>query len=388
MHPYNHQDYIGSDFFEKPSSTRSTTTDYVFNKIFKRIPTTLSFAEQFNTASIVEIEKNFEPMFYNLSQVSGKLMEESTWIGKPGTVYVDALLEAEFRSGSGERLTQSFGSRAGLFQSSDLNAEDVKDNKIFVSLRGSCHTKEQAEEIVKLFTPYKLDSKSKIYVLTNRYGELEFAALPMEIEAVDLKLNYGEEFSEFHDRFIDSLSTKNSGLYMLYGAPGTGKSSYIKHLLSCGIKRKIVYIPVNLIDRLVSPDLLPLLMDNKDIIFVLEDAEKALLSRENDAGGDSFLVSAILNLTDGFIGQAMNISILATFNTAREKIDEALLRKGRLKLSHEFSALTVSQGRALASSLGIDPAKITESLTLADIYNLEDSTGYVPKVKPPAGFGS
>jgi len=154
--------------------------------------------------------------------------------------------------------------------------------------------------------------------------------------------------------------------------------------LSGEITRKIAYIPVSLINSLVSPDMLPLLMDNKDIVLVLEDAEKALLSR--DISENSAIVSTILNLTDGFIGQALNISIIATFNTEKDKIDEALLRKGRLRLSHEFKKLSLEDGKTLAKSLGKPESAITEEMSLADIYNLEDHTGYSEPEVRRVGF--
>jgi SpoVK/Ycf46/Vps4 family AAA+-type ATPase len=207
----------------------------------------------------------------------------------------------------------------------------------------------------------------------------------MEPHDTDLALNYGDSFPEFHEKLANSLNEDKSGLYLFYGAPGTGKSSYIKYLLSGNLNRKIAYIPVGLIDKLVSPDMLPLLMENKDIILLIEDAEKALLSREESE--NSSLVSTILNLTDGFIGQALNISVIATFNTAKDRIDAALLRKGRLKLSHEFRKLSVAESKKLAEHIGKDATDIDEELSLADIYHLEKTTGYTEPEKRVFGFG-
>jgi ATP-dependent 26S proteasome regulatory subunit len=183
---------------------------------------------------------------------------------------------------------------------------------------------------------------------------------------------------------LDNLTNKKSGLYLFNGPPGTGKSSYIKHLLSSNLPRKIAYIPVSLIGQLVSPELMPLLMDNKDIILVIEDAEKALLSRETSE--NAAIVSTILNLTDGFIGDAMNISIMATFNTEKEKIDSALLRKGRLRLSHEFGLLSLEDSKKLAVAIGKPASAVLEPMSLADIYNMDDDTGYKEPEQRRVGF--
>ena len=221
-------------------------------------------------------------------------------------------------------------------------------------------------------------------MLVSNYGELTLSPLPTVDANNDLALNYGEEFQEFHDKMVDSLKTKTSGLYLFSGPPGTGKSSYIKYLTTCDIGRKIVYIPGGMIQQLVSPDMVPLLIENKNIILVIEDAEKALISREVSA--DTDMVQTILNLTSGFLGDAANVSIIATFNTDKENIDQALLRKGRLKLSYEFNKLSLENTIKLAKSLNHNTSGITEGMSLADIYHMEDQPGYEKPEEKRVGF--
>jgi hypothetical protein len=393
MHKYNCKETIGYDFYDTPQSSRSLRLEFVFNRIFGILPITIGFSDEFEMACLDAIKEHFELFSQDIHQVGDKLLEEGVWIGKQGTAFKDALLGVNYRSQAGNTTVfdiTSIGeefSMAGLrgVGRSESNQAALLKN-MYVTVRVACHDDAQVTAITDMLNAFKLQKKSKIYILTNNYGELDLTALPIEKTEVDLALNYGDDFLEFHDKIVNSLNNKNSGLYLFYGEPGTGKSSYIKHLLGGEINRKIVYIPIALIDRLVSPDMLPLLMENKDLILVMEDAEKALLSREES--GDSLLVSSILNLTDGFIGQAMNISIIATFNTAREKIDPALLRKGRLRLSYEFCNLTVEQGKKLASSVGIDSDKINREMSLADIYYLNEDTNYSPKEERVIGFGS
>ena len=61
-------------------------------------------------------------------------------------------------------------------------------------------------------------------------------------------------------------------------------------------------------------------------ILIIEDAERVISDRESN--GSPAGVSNILNLTDGILGDCLNIQVIATFNMKREKIDQALLRKG------------------------------------------------------------
>lgn len=371
--------------------SRAVKIEYLYNKLFGKIPTLVGFSDQFELSSLEAINKHFDLFNGDMSRVADKLLEECVWVGKEGTVFAGCLLLTQHRAnkiasapGIGNIDLDIQDLMDGFMSRSELS-DGMPNSGMYVSLRAACHTKEQAAEIIKLIDDYKIIEKSKIYILSNNYGDLDLTALPIEPLNIDLNLNYGDNFKDFHEQLVHNLNTKTSGLYLFYGEPGTGKSSYIKHLLNGEVNRKIAYIPISLVDRLVSPDFLPLLIANKDLILVMEDAEKALLSRDSD-GSNTDLVSAILNLTDGFLGQAMNISIIATFNTAREKIDSALLRKGRLKMSHEFKKLPLKNAKSLAESLGVASDLIEQDMSLADIYNINEDTGYKTEEKKKIGF--
>lgn len=392
MHNLNNADTIGKDLFTPPNNIRGIRAEVIYNKLFGGLPTILSYSEEFEVSCLPVIEKHFDRFAANLNYLGDKRLEESIWVGKPDTEYSRIVLELAFKNETleGNKLSVRLDSPLSFSSSvfaNDLSAADLSSN-VYVGVGVAAPDIEGTELVNMLLRNHKIEKKSNMYIMTNNYGELDFTALPLDIPKINLDLNYGKVFGEFHQKMVDSLNNKKSGLYLLHGAPGTGKSSYIKYLLNGEIKRKIVYIPIGMIDRLVSPDILPLLMSNKDLIMVMEDAEKALITREDGSNLDSNLVSAILNLTDGFIGQAMNISIIATFNTDKEKIDPALLRKGRLKLCHEFGKLNLESAKSLAKSLNLDESKITESMTLADIYHLEEQNQYSQPEKKVMGFGA
>jgi len=379
MHPLNSRYTITNEFFSKPGSLGQTKLEYIFNKIYGVIPTTLRCTEPFEQSCLAEVANNFDLLFSQLTSSYGKLIEEAVFAGKPGTVYEDILLEVSHSGNDGRH--NYLGDQINMLL---LDAPDKAAVDIHVSVNAVFSDRDKAQFILDFLAPHKHTKKSKIYMLASNYGDLNFTALPLPETETNLTLNYGENFPKFHEELITSLNEKPSGLYLFYGPPGTGKSSYIKHLLTGELKRKVAYIPVGMINSLVSPDMLPLLTDNKNIILVLEDAEKALVSR--DIAENSAIASTILNLTDGFIGQALNITVIATFNTAKEKIDEALLRKGRLRMSYEFGKLSKKDSKKLAEHLGTDPDKITKEMSLADIYNYEDDTGYEEPEEKHVGF--
>jgi len=382
MHKLNHKEVIGHQFFAKPGDSHSKRLEYIYNHIYGVIPTLLSFSDEFEMSCLPDIEKNFELFCSTLNKVGDRLLEEGVWVGRDNTVYEGIFLSVAYKNQDGQRLF--YDNTIIMHGGPVITDKEAAVQDLTVGVRVACQDKVQTKVIIDLLDPHKLKDKAKIYMLANSYGDLAFTALPMPEVSMNLELNYGESFPELHEKIVTSLNNDKSGLYLFHGPPGTGKSSYVKHLLSGEVKRKIAYIPVGMINQLVSPDMIPLLMDNKDIILVIEDAEKALLSRETSENSD--VVSTILNLTDGFIGNALNISVVATFNVEKEKLDAALLRKGRLRHSYEFKKLTIAQSKRLAKSIGADSSKVTEDSTLADIYNMDVDTGYAAPVERRVGF--
>jgi len=70
---------------------------------------------------------------------------------------------------------------------------------------------------------------------------------------------------------------KQDGLVLLHGLPGTGKSTYIRHLVSL-LKKRVIFLPLSIASRLDTPHVLPLLIQNPNSILVIEDAEELLTS--------------------------------------------------------------------------------------------------------------
>jgi SpoVK/Ycf46/Vps4 family AAA+-type ATPase len=109
-------------------------------------------------------------------------------------------------------------------------------------------------------------------------------------------------------------------------------------------------------------------MDHRNTILIIEDAERVISDREGN--GSAAGVSNLLNLTDGILGDCLNIQVIATFNMKRERIDQALLRKGRLIAEHKFDKLSVEETNNLLKHLKKDFVS-SEGMVLADIYNVD-----------------
>jgi hypothetical protein len=232
--------------------------------------------------------------------------------------------------------------------------------------KGSIETQLPLDEI-KTFERKK--KKANIQLVKSEMGHLDTEEYDLLIPEIDLELNYGTEFKKIHNVIVSKLNENNGkGIILLHGEPGTGKTSYIKHLTSLVTEKDILFIPPSMAEMLSEPSIIPFLMDHKNSILIIEDAERVISDREGN--GSPAGVSNILNLTDGILGDCLSIQIVATFNMKREKIDQALLRKGRLIAEHKFSKLNVEETNKLLKHIEKDH-QVTDGMTLADIYNID-----------------
>jgi hypothetical protein len=211
--------------------------------------------------------------------------------------------------------------------------------------------------------------KASIQLVKSDMGHLDTEDYDLFVPPTDLELNYGSEFLKIHDVIVDRLNSEyDKGIILLHGDPGTGKTSYIKHLTSLVKDKDILFIPPSMAEMLSEPTIIPFLMDHKNSILIIEDAERVISDREGN--GSPAGVSNILNLTDGILGDCLNIQVIATFNMKREKIDQALLRKGRLIAEHKFEKLSIDDTNKLLKHLEKNQ-EVGEGMVLADIYNID-----------------
>ena len=228
---------------------------------------------------------------------------------------------------------------------------------------------EKIEEVVKKYlSGYSQDDdNAKCYIMVKDPD--------LYLENFDIKLKgeldfdmYNEGFDEVHNSIVKSLREDENGLYLLYGKPGTGKSTYIRHLIKeCGTdKRRFVYVPSGLFEDFTDPGILPFLLRHKGCVFIIEDCESLVTV---DGGGRSEGIADLLNMTDGLLADALNIKIICTFNTEYDKIDEALLRPGRCRCKYEFELLDKDKANKVAEKFGL--AKVDDDVSLAELFNPE-----------------
>ena len=211
-------------------------------------------------------------------------------------------------------------------------------------------------------------SRSPVFnVLTKSHGRFSTEEVRTENVILDLDQNYNDDFIKVFEKVENSILSKGSGLILLHGKPGTGKTTYIRSLISQHQDSNFIFIQNEFVNSLLDPEFISFLLKQRNSILVIEDAEKVIRSRESLNEGS--IVSTILQLTDGLFSDYLNIKVVCTFNTSLSKIDSALLRKGRMIAMYEFKPLNLLKTNKLLKSLGT--LESDEELTLAEIYNIE-----------------
>lgn len=130
--------------------------------------------------------------------------------------------------------------------------------------------------------------------------------------------------------------------------------------------------------RLGDPDFISYVTSCKDYVYILEDCEQLLMDRVDNPWNNA--ITTILNMADGLLSDMINIKFICTFNAEVDRIDKALLRKGRCFAKYEFKELSEDKVAKLNEkyNLGIEEIR---PMTLAEIYNSEKTDYSEPKKK-------
>jgi hypothetical protein len=235
----------------------------------------------------------------------------------------------------------------------------------------------------KTFTLRKKATINEICLVTQSTEGLRTTAIKIKKPKLNLTQNYNDDIVETHKLMVKKLRAKDAnGLFLFHGTPGTGKSTYIRFLIH-HLNKKVIFMSPKLAGNLDAPELMSFLIRNSKSVIVIEDAEELITARDS---GRNSSISTLLNLTDGLLGECLNIQVIATFNTQIANIDKALLRKGRLQTLYEFKELSIVKSNALLQEIGVTNYYTNKAMTLAEIYNTKEEAYQFKNERVAIGF--
>lgn len=222
----------------------------------------------------------------------------------------------------------------------------------FAEEYGSCFIEKSIDDTDASFGVATLSASGNIYST--------FYDLPENFGTYDAS-NYNDDIP--YDKMCEVICREGKAdLMLLYGEPGTGKSTLIKHFIRKFGQKSFVFFDSAILNSIQPAAFISYLVDHENVVIILEDCEKILQDRDMSS---SKIMSTLLNVTDGVISDILGVKLICTFNTDLANIDSALLRKGRLSLKYEFKKLSKEKTKQLCGE--------DKELTLADIYNKEEN---------------
>ena len=214
----------------------------------------------------------------------------------------------------------------------------------------------------------------------------------------DIKINYSLNTQNNLNAIMALTPPLGGGkLILFHGKPGTGKTFAIRSLLQqwrTWCQSKYIMDPEKFFD---DPSYMNLVLIEDDIevaehydspdehtppseakvkkwkLLIIEDSDEFLGVDAKRQTGQS--LSRLLNITDGLIGQGLNLLVLITTNEPLEKINPAVSRAGRCLANIQFTELDAKTADIWR---GIHNQPITnKSALLADLYNQLNNNNHI-----------
>jgi SpoVK/Ycf46/Vps4 family AAA+-type ATPase len=226
----------------------------------------------------------------------------------------------------------------------------------------------EAKQLAINLSKYKERKRRKpleINLIVQGPRGLELQEMEVKRTKLDIDLFYNNDFKEVDQIIRTRLKKQNDkGIILLHGLPGTGKTSYLRHLIG-KINKKVMFFSPNIASGMTDPGFMNLLINNPNSVVIIEDADNIIMDRGYHANSS---VSNLLNISDGLLSDFLNIQLICTFNSPLTMIDKALMRKGRLIAKYEFGKLSIEKSKRLSHHLG-NEIEIAEPMTLAELAN-------------------
>jgi hypothetical protein len=225
------------------------------------------------------------------------------------------------------------------------------------------------------------EGKAHFYVISNCPDGASAESVQVKrsapVSTQELALHYGDDFPAWEAEWIARMRGTPSGLTIMHGPPGCGKTSYLRALMSRMHDKAVFYfVPLSEAEMLSNSRFVKFWIretschEKLQKVAILEDAEELLLARDP---GSRDRVSNLLNIADGFLGDHLKLQVIATTNAPISKLDPAIVRPGRLIGMREFRRLNPVEARRLAEAKGM-VLPVQRDFSLAELYCTPDQT--------------
>ena len=247
----------------------------------------------------------------------------------------------------GKILLNISSTKAEIYYSKDTDFKSVKD--VISTLK----TRKKKKNV---------DTRS-FYLLKTEGSDFSLRKIEAKKVNLDLNLFYNDDFLPFHEKLSAFLEDdKQSGLALIHGKQGTGKTAYLKHLIF-NSEHKFILVPRNLFTALDNPNLFFYLKEFKEFVLVLEDCDVLLTG----SGKYNSLMGFLRN-AEGLMSNDFVYKIICTASVSGHQINFNYLRKARNVYRYEMTGLSVEKANRLREIYQVQQ-EIKRPVVLEDVIN-------------------